>query len=109
MSQFMTDYPCPHYNTVAASATTQVLSATQAATTGASGDYLESITIIAGSATPGVVTLFDGVTAVLVTTVGTATVMPYVQPISIRAYSKSGSWNVTTGAAVSVLAVGKFS
>lgn len=109
MVQFVTDYPCPHYNTVAASQATQKLSSTQAGNTGTTGDYLESITIIAGSTTPGVVTLFDGVTAVIVTTIGTATVMPYVQAIPIRAYSKTGSWNVTTGAAVSVLAVGKFS
>lgn len=109
MSQLMTDYPCPHYNTVAASQTTQVLSQKQGQSSGTTGDYLESITIIAGSTTPGAITLFDGATAVLTTIVGSATVMPYVQPISIRAYSKSGSWNITTGATVSVLAVGKFS
>jgi hypothetical protein len=77
--------------------------------TGRVGDYLEGITIIAGSVTPGVVVLLDGATPVITTTIGTATVMPYEQYIPIRAYSKSGGWGITTGASVSVLAVGKFS
>lgn len=96
------------YNTVAASQATQKLSAAQAGNTGAVGDYLESLIIVAGTTTPGAVTLFDGVTTILSIPAGTATVLPYVSYIPIRAYSKSGSWNITTGASVSVMAIGKF-
>lgn len=100
--------PPGNYNTVIASQTDQILSSVSGGTTGSRGDYLESITINAGSATPGVVTLKDGTTAILTTTIGTATVMPYVNTLPIRAYSKTGAWKVSTGAAVSVVAVGQF-
>lgn len=105
MSQFVQD-PVGMYNTVAASATTQILSQTNGQATGKAGDYLSSITIVPGTATPGIVTVFDGVTAVLSIPAGTS-IQAYT--ISVLAYSTTGSWNITTGAAVSVLAVGRFS
>lgn len=100
--------PVGFYNTVAASQTTQKLSSVQGGTTGNTGDWLDSFTVIAGSTTPGAVTVFDGATAVYTIPAGTATVLPYVLNVLVRAFSKTGSWNVTTGAAVSVVASGRF-
>lgn len=97
------------YNTVAASQTTQKLSAVQGGTTGGAGDYLDNFTVVAATTTPGAVTVFDGATAIYSIPAGTATVLPYFVNIPVKAYSKTGSWNVTTGAAVSVVATGQFS
>jgi hypothetical protein len=92
------------YQTVAASQTTQALG-----TTGKIGDYLEAFTIIPANGTPGLVTVFDGSTAIFtIPASNTGTLfVPYT--IIVRAYSKTGSWNVTTGASVSVVATGMFS
>jgi|SRR5580765_8918649 hypothetical protein len=89
------------YQLVAASQTTKALG-----TTGASGDYLEALIIIPATATPGVVTLFDGTTAIL-----SIPALTSIAPVrlEVRAYSKTGSWNLTTGASVSVMAIGQFS
>lgn len=95
MAQFQSAGWIPgQYATVAASQTTKVLGLV-----GATGDYLEKL-IVTGA---GVITLFDGTTAILTFT-GTTT------PIwlEFRAYSKLGSWNVTTATGVSVIAVGQF-
>lgn len=92
------------YQLVAASQTTKALG-----TTGKTGDYLEALIVVAGSTTPGAVTLFDGTTPILTMPAGTATVLPYNNRLEIRAYSTTGSWNITTGAAVTVLAIGQFS
>lgn len=96
-------HPSGQYYTVAASQTTKVLGQV-----GAVGDWLESITIIAATTTPGAVTVFDGTTAIFSIPAGTATVIPYVKTVPVKAYSKLGTWNVTTGASVSVVATGQF-
>lgn len=98
MSQFITDYPPGQYALVAGGQTTATLGPN-----GNTGDYLESITFSAG-ATPTVTTLFDGANAVIILTPTTLTAVNY----PIRAYSKSGKWNVTTGTNVTAFAVGKF-
>ena len=105
---FNSQLPPGNYNTVAASATTQKLSAVSGGTTGGRGDYLEGFTLVAATGTPGAVTVFDGVTAVFTVPAGTATVLPYTAYVPVRAYSKTGAWNVTTGTSVSVVAVGQF-
>lgn len=92
------------YQKVAASQTTKALG-----TTGATGDYLEAFTIVAATVAPGAVTVFDGTTAVFTMPAGTATVLPYTNRVEVRAYSQTGSWNITTGTNVSVIAVGQFS
>lgn len=106
MVQFINNNQPGLFNTVAASQTTQKLSATQGGTTGTTGDYLEHVTIIPATATPGAVTIFDGLTAIYTIPTG-ASLQPYFLPI--RSYSKSGAWNITTAGSVSVIAVGKFS
>lgn len=92
------------YFTVAASQTAQVLG-----TTGATGDKLSIVTIIPATTSPGAVTLLDNATSITLFT-GGATSVQGLAPINIFLYAKSknGPWKITTGAAVSVIAVGTF-
>jgi hypothetical protein len=96
------------YRTVAASQSTSQISTSG---DGAVGDYLDSLVIIPASTSAGAVTLFDGTTTVMLTaafpTGATNGANPYSIPIGIAATSTKG-WNITTGAAVSVIAVGRF-
>lgn len=90
------------YETVAASQTDQVLGPT-----GAVGDYLHSIVIQPAAVTAGTVTVKDGTTVIFTFTSGTlASLMPLVVPLGIT--SASGSFKVTTGLTVAVLAIGRF-
>lgn len=92
------------YETVAASQTAQALGAT-----GATGDYIDKVIIIPATTSPGVVTLLDNVTSIPLF-VGGASSVGDLAPITvpIEAVSVSGAWKITTGANVSVIAVGKF-
>lgn len=99
----------PNHPTVAASQTKAVLGAT-----GAVGDVLSSLLIIPATTSPGAVTLYDGSggTGIVLFT-GGATSVADLKPISIPLNIAASTvatpgWFVTTGAAVSVLAVGKF-
>lgn len=89
------------YETVAASQTTQVLGGT-----GATGDYLHRIVVAVATAATSTVTVYDSSTTVLSipanTTIG-------VYSIEINALSATGAWKITTGAGVTVVAVGIFS
>jgi hypothetical protein len=90
------------YETVAASQTAQVLGST-----GATGDGVSHLTIIPATTSPGAVTLLDGSTSIPVFVGGTvANLVPFT--IALGAKSQSGPWKVTTGANVSVFAVGNF-
>lgn len=89
------------YKTVAASQTATVLGAT-----GATGDLLSGLLIIPATTTPGLVTILDNATSIPVFVGGTTTVQPFFIPLGIK--SVSGAWKVTTGASVSVIAVGNF-
>ena len=96
------------YVAIAASATT--------APVGGVGCYLESITVIPATSAAGVVNLFDvGTTAIMaiptIAGTGTGTVLPqpYTVQLGIRATNASTGFKITTGANVSVLAVGRFS
>lgn len=91
------------YETVAASQTDQVLGPT-----GGSGDYLERLICVVTTAATSTVDIQDGSgTAfnVLPANVGGG-IGTYV--IEVGAYSTVGAWSVTTGAGVSVVAIGKF-
>lgn len=92
------------YETVAASQTAQVLGVT-----GGIGDYLDHLIVIPATTSPGVVTLIDNATSIPLF-VGGATSVADLAPFSIpvRARSVSGAWKITTGANISVIAVGKF-
>lgn len=91
------------YKAVAASQTTQALGAT-----GATGDFLAGLLIVPATTGAGAVAIKDGGnTAINVFATGTlADLTPIWIPLGI--YSVAGAWQVTTGANVSVVAVGRF-
>jgi hypothetical protein len=93
------------YKTVAASQTATVLG-----TTGATGDYLAGVLVIPATTAAGLVTVLDNATSIPIYVGGGTTVLTDVKPfmIPIGAFSASGAWKITTGANVSVVAVGKF-
>jgi hypothetical protein len=90
-----------NYETVAESQTAQVLGPT-----GSSGDYIEGVLVVPGTTTPGAVTLLDGNTSILLFVGGTVTVQPFYIKLGMR--SENGPWKITTGADVSVIAMGDF-
>lgn len=106
MKPVMTDWKGDGYETVAASQSDQVLG-----TTGASGDRISHIVIIPATKSPGAVTIKDGAgSAITVFAGGTDSLASLASfPIMLGMVSSAGAWSVTTGADVSVIAVGKFS
>lgn len=94
-----------HYETVAASQTDQVLGAT-----GAIGDLLAGLLVIPTTTSPGAVSIKDGAGTSIPVFVGGASsvsgLIPFFVPLSIKA--SGAGWSVTTGANVSVIAVGDF-
>ena len=95
-----------NYETVAASQTDQVLG-----TAGAAGDFLGGLLVVPATVSPGAVRIKDGAgSAITVFTGGATSVSNLVSFfVPINAVSVAGAWKVTTGANVSVFAVGKFS
>lgn len=94
-----------NWETVAASQTAQALGAT-----GALGDRLDRLVIIPASVSPGVVALLDLATSINILP-GGANSLTELKPIEVDmggAISKEGAWKITTGANVSVIAIGKF-
>jgi hypothetical protein len=92
------------YETVAASQTAQALGAT-----GAAGDFCSGLLIIPATTSPGAVAILDNSTSTTIFTGGANSVgslVPFFVPI--QAYSTAGAWKITTGANVSVWAVGNF-
>lgn len=92
------------YETVAASKTAQALGAT-----GGTGDYLAALIIVPASVNAGNVLILDNTTSITVFPGGTASLVelkPIWVPLSMR--SVNGAWKVTTGANVSVIAIGSF-
>ena len=91
------------YETVAASQTAQVLGGT-----GATGDYLHRLIISIVTAATGDVTVKDGSTSIVIVT-GAATLPLGIFSVEMNMRSANGAWAITTGAGVTVIAVGKFS
>lgn len=92
------------YETVAASQTAQVLGAT-----GATGDYLNFVLVVPATTSPGNVLLLDNATSITIFAGGASSVTSLIPfPIPIQAKSVNGAWKITTGANVSVVAVGSF-
>lgn len=92
------------YETVAASATAQVLGGT-----GAIGDYISGLLVIPATTSPGNVLLLDSATSITVFAGGASSVsnlVPFFIPLGM--YSVSGAWKVTTGTNVSVIGIGNF-
>ncbi len=94
------------HETVAASQTDQVLGPT-----GAPGDILDGMLVVPASLSPGAVSIEYGATNITVFAGGTdslLTLHPFWIELGSIA-SVGGGWEVTTGANVSVIAVGDFS
>ena len=91
------------YETVAASQTTQMLGGS-----GAAGDYLHRLIVTVNTAATSTVTLTDGVTAIPVVPANVGSGVG-VLDIELNMASLTSGWKVTTGAGVSVVAVGLFS
>lgn len=93
-----------NYLAIAASQTTKPVGVVS---TGSVGDYIEQVTVIGASSVAGAVTIFDGTTAVFTipAAAGQGVNPPYPVWIQARAQAR---WNITTGAAVSVVVVGSF-
>lgn len=93
------------YETVAASQSDQAIGAT-----GAAGDLLVGLLIVPASTSPGAVSVKDGSGSAITVFAGGASsvsnLVPFFVPLGIK--STSGAWKVTTGANVSVMAVGDF-
>lgn len=93
------------YETVAASQTDQALGAT-----GAAGDDIDGLLIVPANTSPGAVSIKDGDgSAITVFAGGSSSVsnlVPFPVPLGLR--SLDGAWKITTGADVSVIAVGNF-
>jgi hypothetical protein len=96
----------PHnYETVAAGQTGQVLGPT-----GAVGDYIEGILVVPAVVACGAVTLIDGATSITIFVGGGTTALQDAKPFYVKLGMKSvsGTWSITTGANVSVIAMGDF-
>jgi hypothetical protein len=85
---------------VAASQTAQVLGGT-----GAVGDYLHRIVVTVTTTSTSTLSVLDNSTTVLTMAANTPV---GVYSLEINAASASGPWKITTGAGVTVLAVGFF-
>jgi len=92
-----------HFERVAASQTNQVLGPT-----GALGDYIARIVIVPATTATGQVLLIDSATSYTIFTgaTWTADLKPLV--VELGMYSVEGSWRITTGANLSVIAIGRF-
>jgi hypothetical protein len=87
-----------NYKTVAASQTTAKMCG--------EGGYIESVTVLPASSTPGVVTLLDGSTAIMSIIAGAGDgTKPYTVRVGAFAESSLGFF-ITTGASVSVIVSG---
>ena len=93
------------YETVAASQTDQALGVT-----GALGDYLGGLLVIPATTSPGQVSIKDGSGSSIIVFTGGASSVSNLVPfnIGLGILSAAGAWSVTTGASVSVIAMGNF-
>lgn len=100
----------PSYETVAASQTAQVLG-----TNGHRFDVIKRLIIVPATTSPGAVSIGDGDNADITVFAGGASSVADLTPIVIECdlrATDAGSplgWDITTGANVSVIAVGYFS
>ena len=101
--------PYSQYETVAASATDQMLGAT-----GARYDYLAGVLIVPATAAAGAVSIKDGNgTAITIFAGGGTTALadlkPFLVPLGLHAMSSTTpGWKVTTLANVSAIGIGRF-
>lgn len=89
------------YEAVAAGQTTQTIGAT-----GAVGDLLERVIITVVTSATGTVAIKDGSDTAI--TISAANTPIGVYSVEIGARSKTGAWQITTGAGATAIAVGRF-
>lgn len=94
------------YQAIAASQTDEPLGAA-----GEIGDYLAGVLITPATTSPGVVSVKDGAGSSINLFAGGAGSVADLQPffVPFGAISATGGWSLTTGANVSVVAIGEFS
>lgn len=91
------------YETVAASATDQPLGAT-----GAAGDYLDKLVIVVATAATAAVSIKDGAGSAISVFPNSPGGGIGTYNVAIGLRSLAGAWKVTTGAGVSLIAIGNF-
>lgn len=96
------------YETVAASATAQILGAT-----GAVGDFLSGVLIVPATTSPGAVSIIDGNGSNITIFAGGASsvtsLVPFFVPWGAKCVNATTpGWKVTTGASVSAAGLGNF-
>ena len=97
------------YETVAASATDQVMGAS-----GAQYDYLAGVLIVPGTVGCGAVSIKDGNGSAISIFAGGGTsaltdLKPFMVPLGLYALAATaGGWKITTGANVTAVGIGKF-
>lgn len=93
------------YETVAASQSTQAMGPV-----GAAGDLLVRVIIIPATTSPGAVAIKDGANTAITIFAGGATSVVDLKPffVDVGARSTAGAWQITTGANVSAIGVGRF-
>ena len=96
------------YELVAASASAQVIGGQSATGAVSIGDVLQRVIIVPETTGAGTVAIKDGSdTAINIFVAGTLpSLTPIVVDVGLR--SRVGSWQITTGANVHVIAVGRF-
>ncbi len=92
------------YETVAASQTDQALGGT-----GAAGDYLHRLIIVVATAATAAVDIQDGTDTAISVLPNSPGGGVGVYNVEINAISRTGAWQVTTGAGSTVIAIGIFS
>jgi hypothetical protein len=84
--------------------------ATVLGSSGAIGDYLESVIIVPGTTSPGSVSIKDGAGAAVTLFTGGASSLADLKPFTVRVGIRAtgAGWTVTTGANVTALGTGLF-
>lgn len=90
------------YEAVAASASAQVLG-----TAGAINDFFARVIVNVTTSATGTVAIKDGADAAITIVPANTPIGVYSVEIGLR--SRTGAWQITTGAGASVVAVGQFS
>lgn len=93
------------YTSVAASSATTLMGSS-----GAIGDYLDTLNIVPASVSPGAVTISDGTSAAMTVFAGGTTSLSNLVPfqLSVGAVARGAGWHVTTNSSVSVISIGTF-
>lgn len=92
----------------------EAVAASQAATalgaTGALGDTLSRVLVIPATTSPGAVSIKDGADTAIIIFAGGATSVADLKPfvVEVKLKSKTGAWQLVTGANVSAVGIGNF-